>query len=77
MATISIEREILEDLIQFKLRRTCTLIEEILERWKETASDVFIEKARKGIYEDAENDAIELRQLLLEEGKLRELLSIV
>jgi hypothetical protein len=77
MTTIPIEKDLIEDLVQFKLKRVCTFIEEILERWKETSADVFIDKARKGIYEEAENDAIELRQLLLEERKLRGLLSSV
>ena len=74
MSTICVEKSIFKDLIQFKLKRINTFIEEILERWKETSADVFIEKARNGIHEDAENDAIEMRQLLLEEKKLRDLL---
>ena len=75
MATIPIKKDVIEDLARFKLKRVCTFIEEILGRWKETSADVFIEKARKGILEDAESDAIEIRQLLLEERKLKELLS--
>jgi len=74
MSTIYVEKGIFKELIQFKLKRINTFIEEILERWKEISADVFIEKARYGIYEDAENDAIELQQLLLEEKKLRDLL---
>jgi len=74
MALISIEKEILENLVSFKLKRIQTIIQEILDRWKENSTTLFIEKARNGIYENAENDAIELRQLLLEEKKLNELL---
>lgn len=74
MASVSIEKEILEDLVTFKLKRIQTLIHELLDRWKENSSSLFIEKARKGIYENAENDAIELRQLLLEEKKLHNLI---
>ena len=74
MALISIEKEILENLVSFKLNRIQTIIQEILDRWKENSTTLFIEKARNGTYENAENDAIELRQLLLEEKKLNELL---
>ena len=74
MALISIEKEILENLVSFKLKRIQTIIQEILDRWKENSTTLFIEKARNGKYENAENDAIELRQLLLEEKKLNELL---
>ena len=52
-------------------------IQDILSRWKETSTTVFIEKARNGIFENAENDAIELRQLLLEEKKLNDFLKKV
>jgi len=74
MALVSIEKEILENLVSFKLKRIQTIIQEILDRWKEKSTTFFIEKARNGTYENAENDAIELRQLLLEEKKLNELL---
>lgn len=74
MATTTIDKAIVEDLIKFKLKRIQTFISEILDRWKEISATVFIEKARNGIYEDAENDAIELRQLLAEENKLKTLL---
>ena len=74
MALISIEKEILENLVSFKLNRIQKIIQEILDRWKENSTTLFIEKARNGTYENAENDAIELRQLLLEEKKLNKLL---
>ncbi len=74
MASIPIEKEVVEELITFKLNRIETLIQEILKRWNEDATNVFIEKARNGTYHNAENDAIELRQLLLEEEKLHNLL---
>ena len=74
MALISIEKEILENLVSFKLNRIQKIIQEILDRWKENSTTLFITKARNGTYENAENDAIELRQLLLEEKKLNKLL---
>lgn len=69
-----IDKAIVEDLINFKLKRIQSFISEILNRWKEISASVFIEKARNGTYEEAENDAIELRQLLAEESKLKILL---
>lgn len=74
MALVSIEKEILENLVSFKLKRIQTIIQEILDRWKENSTTLLIEKARNGTYENAENDAIKLRQLLLEEKKLNDLL---
>ncbi len=74
MASIPIEKEVVEELITFKLNRIDTLIQDILKRWNEDSTTVFIEKARNGTYQNTENDAIELRQLLLEEKKHQNLL---
>lgn len=74
MATIKVDRDVLVDLARFKMNRLRAVIDEILHRWNEDSAHVFIDKARRGIHEEAENDAIEMRQLLLEERKLRDLL---
>jgi len=71
---VSLEKEVAEELITYKLRRIQGLISDILSRWNETSADSFLRKARDGTYSEAENDAIELRQLLLEEEKLQKLL---
>ena len=71
---VSLDKEVAEELITFKLRRIQELISSILKHWGESTSESFISKARDGTYPEAENDAIELRQLLLEEKKLRNLL---
>ncbi|MHA1457935.1 MAG: hypothetical protein ACTSR5_18515 [Promethearchaeota archaeon] len=47
----------------------------ILKRWNETSTKIFLEKARSGEYENAEEDAVELRQLLLDYSKFQELLN--
>jgi hypothetical protein len=73
-ATVQIERGLALDLIYSRLRRVRGEIDHILCRWHETAPSAFLEKARSGEYEEAENDAIDLRQLLLEEQKLMSLL---
>ena len=71
---VHLDKDVAEELIIYKLRRVQGLISDILTRWNETDADSFLRKARDGIYAEAENDAIELRQLLLEEKKLHELL---
>ena len=71
---VRLDKEVAEELIIYKLRRIQELISDILTRWNETVADSFLRKARDGTYAEAENDAIELRQLLLEEEKLQKLL---
>jgi len=71
---VSMKKEVAEELIIFKLRRIQTSIEDILARWNETTAEEFLQKAKDGRHENAENDAIGLRQLLLEEEKLQTLL---
>ena len=46
-------------------------IDEILARYNESSSKEFLEKARTGVYENAEDDAVELRQLLLDYTRLQ------
>jgi len=50
-------------------------IDEVLARWNESSSKDFLEKARTGIYKNAEDDAVEVRQLLLDYTKLQEILN--
>jgi len=71
---VHLDKEVAEELIIYKLRRVQGLVSDILTRWNETDADSFLRKARDGTYSEAENDAIDLRQLLLEEAKLHELL---
>ncbi len=72
---VSMKKEVAEDLITYKLRRIQALIEETLTRWNETSAELFLQKAKDGRHENAENDAIALKQLLLEEEKLQSLLN--
>ncbi len=59
-----------ENLNPAKLRVLKRAIDEILNRWNESSTEIFLEKARTGVYRDAEMDAIELRQLLLDSANL-------
>ena len=72
---VHLEKEVAEDLIGYKLRKIQENIQRILERWNETESSSFLEKAKNGPYSEAENDAIDLKQLLLEESKLNNLIN--
>lgn len=69
------KKEVAEELITYKLRQIQAVIEEILTRWNETSAEQFLQKAKDGRHENAENDAIDLRQLLIEEEKLQTLLN--
>lgn len=71
---VSLDKEIADDLIKFKIRNIQNQINNILKRWNETSAEIFIKKAKNGIYIEAENDAIDLKQLILDEKKLNELL---
>ena len=71
---VSVEKDIVEELIGYKLRNIKNLISNILSRWNEESAEIFLTKAADGTYSEAENDAIDLKQLLLEEKKLIELL---
>lgn len=71
---VSLKKEVAEELITYKLRRIQSIIEDILTRWKEKSIEEFLQKAKEGILQEAENDAIELKQLVSEEEKLQNLL---
>ena len=75
MTQIKLDKSIAEDLITSKLRILQQYINEILNRWNETSAKDFLEKARTGIYKNAEDDAVELRQFLLDYSKLQDILN--
>jgi len=70
---VYMDKDIAEDLISYKIRNIQEQINQILNRWNETEASIFLEKAKNGTYSEAENDAIDLKQLLLEEKKLKSL----
>ena len=72
---VHIDKDVAEDLIGYKLRNIQEHMNKILKRWNETEASAFLEKAKNGTYSEAENDAIDLKQLLLEEKKLNELIN--
>ena len=72
---VHLDKEVAEDLISYKLRNIQEQIRKILSRWNETEASTFLEKAKNGTYSEAENDAIDLKQLLLEEKRLNMLIN--
>jgi len=70
---VSMDKNVAKDLISYKLRNIQENISRILKRWNDTEASVFLEKAKNGTYSEAENDAIDLKQLLLEEKRLNKL----
>lgn len=75
--TITLENEVAEDLIKFKLRHIQETISSILTKWNEDNIEDFIKKAKIGELSDAEMDAITLKQLGTDVEKLTTLLKSV
>ena len=75
MTQVKLDKMLAEDLITSKLGILKQYIDEILARYNESSSKEFLEKARRGIYMNAEDDAVELRQLLLFYTNLQEILN--
>nr|MDO8110651.1 hypothetical protein [Candidatus Sigynarchaeota archaeon] len=73
MATISVKKEVLEDLVDFKLRFIATEINRILTKWNRKSIDQFLKDAREGVLEEAEDDAIDLTNLVDQRNSLYKL----
>ncbi len=72
--TITLENEVAEDLIKFKLQYIQETITSILNKWNEENVEDFIKKAKTGELADAEMDAITIRQLVADLDRLQKLL---
>ena len=70
---VSIERETAKELISFKLHHIQELIHSILDKWGEDNTDDFVSKAKSGLLDNAEMDAITIRQLIIDYKRLKEL----
>ncbi|TFF88959.1 MAG: hypothetical protein EU550_00190 [Promethearchaeota archaeon] len=75
--SVSIEKEIAKDLITFKLQHLQEEIQSILNKWEEDNTDDFISKAKSGTLENAEMDAISVRQILADYKRLKDLLESI
>ena len=64
MATIPVEKELLEDLLSSKLTLLTQKINQILDKWKYQSIELFLSDASTGKLEESEMDAISLTNLL-------------
>ena len=63
MTVISVDKEFLLELVDFKLRVLQEEIQTILTKWKYSSIEKFLTDARNGTLEEAEDDAICMRNL--------------
>jgi hypothetical protein len=75
MTQVTLDKAIAEELITSKIQLLQQFIDEILHRWNEPSTKDFLERARTGEIVNAEEDAVELRQLMLDYQKYRDLLT--
>jgi len=75
--SVSIEKETARELITFKLKHIQEEIQAILNKWEEDNTDDFISKAKSDILENAEMDAISVRQLVADYKRLKDLLESI
>ena len=73
MTSITIKKEILEELIDFKLNSIINEINQTLSKWNYSEINVFLEDARNGTLEEAEDDAIDLTNLIDQRDALYQL----
>ena len=73
MTICSIDQDLLEDLVDFKLRYLIIDIDEIIHEWGYRDAAKFLDDAKNGTLQEAEMDAISLRQLLADREKLEQL----
>ena len=64
MTMISVERELLFDLVDAKLRSLQDQINQMLEKWHYNSYEKFLNDSKIGFLEEAEDDAICLKNLI-------------
>ncbi len=64
MTSIRVEKELLEELVDLKLKFLYEEIDKILSKWEYEEPSKFLKDAKDGTVEEAEDDAITLRHLL-------------
>ncbi len=63
MTSVTIDKELLIELVDFKLNYIVNAIDRILGKWKAPSIESFLNGARDGTYEDAEEETIDLTNL--------------
>ncbi len=71
MARVSVDEELLRNLLDFKLSRLKEEIDQMLSKWNYISSTEFLKHAKDGTLSEAEMDAISMRQLLADCDRLK------
>jgi len=64
LTTIPVKKELLEELVDLKLKFLYDEIDKVLVKWSYESPTKFLQDAKDGTIEEAENDAITLKHLL-------------
>ncbi|KKK45014.1 hypothetical protein LCGC14_0829940 [marine sediment metagenome] len=64
MTTIPVKKELLEELVDLKLKFLYDEIDKILAKWSYESPTQFLQDTKSGIIEEAENDAITINYLI-------------
>ncbi|KKN04174.1 hypothetical protein LCGC14_1100120 [marine sediment metagenome] len=70
MTTVSVDKDLLEELIDLKMHYLLDEIDKILNNWCYKSPDKFLQDAKDGTIEEAEDDAITLKQLVAQREEL-------
>ena len=70
MARVSVDKELLMSLLDFKLNHLKEEIDRILSKWNYMSSTEFLKHAKDGTLSEAEMDAIEMKNLNDERERL-------
>jgi hypothetical protein len=74
MEKVSVDRVLLFDLLEFKIRSISESIEVILAHWNIKSSSKFLQDAEAGVLSESEMDTIAVKQLISERNKLKSIL---
>ena len=75
MTQVTMDKAVAEELITSKMQLIQEYTDEMLHRWNEPSTKSFLDKARTGELANAEEDAVELRQFLLDYKRYQKLLA--
>ncbi|HDZ18297.1 hypothetical protein LCGC14_1426210 [marine sediment metagenome] len=64
MTTIPVKKELLEELVDLKLKFLYDEIDKILAKWSYESPTQLLQDAKTGVLEEAEDDAITLKHLI-------------
>ena len=70
MTTIPVKKELLEELVDLKMKYLHEEFEKILKKWNYNLPTKFLSDSKDGTLEEAEDDAITLKHLLDQRDEL-------